>query len=248
MNAQRLILGVSVGLSLAPSHAQELATYTLTFVEVVAGTNAPVVSPNGLLEPGEAVRLAVSVEFSPGVGSTIAYTPPPPPGVGTVAGLASMVIDLLSQPSSAGTWNSIGRAAPWSLGDAGTPTGDGSGVQNAGAGQFVLPGQTANSTNPISSIWFGVWNPASYAPRSVTWQIAEGQGPSDHTSILVQTGVGPTGSPQYISRFINPGQFGSVVVPIVPAPGVGAVVLSGLVAAARRKRRQSATHAIDRRC
>lgn len=224
-------------LAAGSAQAQELASYSLTFTEVVAGTNTPVASPNGLIEPGEGARLSLTIEFSPPVGSTITYTPPPLPGTGTVAGLASIVVDLLSQPSSPGTWNSVGRPAAWTLGDAGNPDLNGVGWQNAGAGQFVLPGQTANATNPVSNIWFGVWNPASYAPRSVTWQSAAGQGPNDHTTILVQHGVGPTGNPLYVSRAINPGQFGSVVVPIVPAPGIGAVVLGGGCLALRRRRR-----------
>ncbi|MBL9030393.1 MAG: hypothetical protein JNM80_01625 [Phycisphaerae bacterium] len=223
-------------LAAGSAQAQEIASYSLTFTEVVAGTNTPVASPNGLIEPGEGARLSLTIEFSPPVGSTITYTPPPLPGTGTVAGLASIVVDLLSQPASPGTWNSIGRPAAWTLGDAGSPNINGSEWQDAGAGQFVLPGQTANSTNPVSNIWSGVWSPASYAPRSVTWQSAAGQGSDDHTTILVQHGVGPTGSPLYVSRAIIPGQFGSVIVPIVPAPGVGVVALGGAAWLSRRRR------------
>ncbi|MBL9032930.1 MAG: hypothetical protein JNM80_14635 [Phycisphaerae bacterium] len=209
-----------------------LATHSWSFVEVVAGTNTPVAAPDGILQPGEAARLSLSVAFSPAVGSTMTYTPPPGSGVGTVAGLGGVLFDILGSANSQGTWSFNVRAPAFSLGQAGDELAGGTGRTNAGAQQFLLPGQTANSSNPVSAIWSMVWTPASFSPRTVTWQgAAASSSPSAHTGLLIQ--FDPV--PSYVGVYI-PAQFGSVSVPIVPAPGVGAVALVGAAALMRRRR------------
>ena len=160
-----------------PAAAQERVDYTVNFVEVLAGTNAPVPTPNGILEPGEAARLSVSVSFTPAVGTTVAYTPPPSPGIGTMAGFGSMVVDLCvgprnsPSPSGFGTWSFVQRAPGWAFGDPGNVFFGSGGAYFSylQAGQFVPPPMTANPANPIPDIWLGVWTPASYSDRSVLW-------------------------------------------------------------------------------
>ncbi|MFN0134391.1 MAG: hypothetical protein ACKVW3_17900 [Phycisphaerales bacterium] len=231
------VVALCGGMSIASSAlAQgELVTSSLRFAEVLAGTSTPVASPNGLIEPGEGVRLILDVSFSPSVGSTTTYPTPPPPGIGTIAGLAEVLFDLRGGATAQGTWSSIFRPPEWRIGGAGVPQAGGTELAAAAVGQFILPGATANAMNPIPSIWQGTWTPASYAARSVTWQsaaaVASGGNP---TSLYIQYDV-VQGQPQYISKYV-PGQFGSVVVPIVPAPGVGLVLLAGGLMAARRKR------------
>lgn len=213
----------------------ELVSSSLRFAEVLAGTATPVASPNGLIEPGEGVRLILDVGFSPAVGTTTTYTPPPPPGVGTIAGLTEVLFDLLGGTTSQGTWSNLVRAPGWSLGGLGTSGAGGSQLTAAAVGQFILPGGTANPANPIPSIWQGTWTPASYATRNVTWQSAgAAAGGGQTTSLYIQYDV-VQGLPQYTSKYV-PGQFGSVVVPIVPAPGVGAISLGAAAWLARRRR------------
>ncbi|MFN0134390.1 MAG: hypothetical protein ACKVW3_17895 [Phycisphaerales bacterium] len=210
----------------------ELAIHTWSFLEVAVGTNSPVPAPNGMLEPGEAARLTLNVSFTPAVGSTATYTPPPGTGVGTVAGLGGVFFDIVGDATAQGTWSFHQRSSAFSLGDPGDELPGGTGCTNAGAQQFLLPGQTANSANPALAIWRIVWTPTSYSTRNVTWQGRPTiSAPSNHSFLLLQ--VGPT--PDYVGKYV-PGQFGSVVVPIVPAPGVGAVVLGGALAATRRRR------------
>ncbi|MBL9032239.1 MAG: hypothetical protein JNM80_11105 [Phycisphaerae bacterium] len=233
----------------AASRAQELATYTMTWHEVLAGTNQPVGAPNGLIELGEGIRVVLKVAFSPPVGSTIAYTPPPPPGVGTVAGLGSIFIDILATNASAGAWSNITRNAAanpggipggynWSLGGQGTPQPDGS-LLAIGAGQFVLPGTTAVSHNPVENIWRGTWTPTTYTPRLVGFApAAAASGPTTHSSLLIQYDVNPAGEPQYVAKFV-PGAFsGTGNIQIVPAPASGAVLAAIMAAGAIRRRRK----------
>lgn len=230
-----IVAAAGLALSVSPSLAQENVAYTLTFVEVQAGTNTPVANPNGVVEPGEGARIQLSVNITPGIGSPVTYTPPPAPGNGTIAGLGSVFFDLTVNGSPAGTWSNIARASGWNLGSGGTGNGAG-GLDAAQAGQFVLPGSTANSTNPVNTIWRGVWTPSSYAIVNVTIAAhAAAASGGNASSILVQYGVDPDGNPLYVGKFV-PGTFGQVIIATVPAPS-GLVLLGcGSLVALRRRR------------
>lgn len=218
------------------SAQSELITYSWMYREVLAGTNTPVPSPNGLIEPGEAVRLELSVGFTPAVGATILYSPPPGTGMGTVAGLNEILFDLVGTGSAQGVWSLVERAPGWGIGGAGSVTSGGTVIEDAAAGQLILPGQTANGANPVSAIWIGVWNPSSFVPRSVTWtSMPYFPGSTITCSLTVLTGQTAAGEPIYTNKWV-PGQFGSVMVPIVPAPGLGATLLVGGMLASRRRR------------
>jgi hypothetical protein len=233
----RAILGLTLAAGLASAaSAQENVNYTWTFVEVTMGTNNPVANPNGLIEPGECARLELTVNITPGIGSTTTYTPPPPPGTGTIAGLGSIFFDLTGTGSAQGTWAFLSRATGFALGSAGTPSGTGEAVTAAQAGQFILPGSTANSSNPVNAIWRGVWCPTSYTNRTVTFtSMAAAAGGNNHSSILIQYGVDPDGNPQYIGKFVS-ATFGSVNIPVVPGPSSLALLGLGAVIAGRRRR------------
>lgn len=231
-----------------PVAAQEFIAYTLTWSEVLANSNQPVPTPNGLIEPGEGVRIAIRATITPGIGATAMYNLPPI-GVGTIAGLGSMIVDLLGTNANGGTWANFTRNAAenpggipgggnWALGGSGSgqPTGDIYGIQ---AGQFILPGMTANGTNPIENAWRGTWTPTSHEPRAVSFRSLPTPGNSPFPSIVIQYGLDANGDPQYVGKLVadNYGNTGSI--PIVPAPG--SLPLSGLALglAARRTRRKS---------
>jgi hypothetical protein len=132
-----------------------------------------------MLEPGESARLSITALITPPIGSPATYSPPPSPGIGTIAGLSAIFLDLAvgsqfnPSPSGAGSWDFIHRAPGWALGSQGWPTTNGA-LTWIQAGQFTLPGNTANSANPINDIWQGVWTPASYSERNTVWQIFPG--------------------------------------------------------------------------
>lgn len=216
----------------------ELVTHSLTFVEVISGTNTPVPSPNGLLEPGESARLVLSISFTPLVGSTVAYPPPPPPGVGTCAGLYKIFIDLANTPTTPGTWSMRAHAPGWGAGgNLGQSVANGAYLNDIGAGQLVLPGQTANPANPVDSIWRGVWTPASYSPRTVTWNVGQGEPGIEASAIMIQFAVEPGGAPQY-TTLIVPGEYGTVAIPIVPAPATAPVLILAAAGFAPRRTRR----------
>ena len=122
----------------------------------------------------------------------------------------------------------------WSLGGTGDPQPNGN-IINIGAGQFVLPGGTAVSTNPIDNIWRGTWTPSSYTVRTLTFQVAGAVASGgQHSSLLIKYGTDPQGNDQYVGKFV-PGMFGSCSVPI-PAPGTLAL-FGGALLVYRRPRR-----------
>src|SRR5262245_56179079 len=97
------------------------------------------------------------------------YPTPPLPGWGEIAGFGSLFLDLLGTNLNGGTWSGLARGAGWALGGLPTPAANGD-LWNIQAGQFVPPGSTANSSNPVNSIWRGVWSPSNYLPRVISFQ------------------------------------------------------------------------------
>lgn len=204
-------------------------------VEVYAGTNTPVAKPNGLLEPGEALRMELTVSITPEVGSVVNWSPSPPePGHGTVAGLAAMHFDLLSIGDTWGTWSHMSRAPGWG-GSNGTPESNGW-VRVIHAFQLASSSAPANPANPIEKIWQGVWVPHSYQPRVVEWYRDFMGFPPAHGGLYVQYGIDPVnGGPLYTTfRSWTPAY--TVQVTIIPAPGAGAVIVGGLAVLGRRRR------------
>jgi len=246
MKTRAVLAVVAVAGLAAAANAQESFVYSLTFTEVNAGTSVAVSAPNGTIDTGEAARVALKITMTPGIGATVTYTPPPAPGTGTLAGLGSVFFDIGQTNALGGTWNLITRNAGgadingtpnnWTLGGAGVGNAAG-GIDAAQAGQFVLPGSTANVSNPIVNIWRATWTPSTYTNRTVTFQSAAAvaAGPN-HSSILVQYGLDPnTGDPLYVAKYIS-AQFGNVQIPVAPAPASLALLgLGGLVAGRRRR-------------
>lgn len=219
----------------AAAQAQENIAYTLSWIEVVAGTSTPVPAPNGQLEPGEGARIRLSVNITPGIGATATYTPPPAPGAGTIAGLGSVFFDLAQTNAFGGTWTNFNRLPAFALGANGSPQADG-GIHAAQCGQFVLPGNFANSTNPINNIWQATWNPSDYTIRPITFRVQGAvAGGNNHSSILIQYGTEPgTGDPLYVGRFVD-ATFGQVTINI-PGPASLAVLGFAGLATIRRRR------------
>jgi hypothetical protein len=220
----------------AHSTAQELVTFTWSFTEVVANSTTPATGPlanNGVIDPGEAARIALRVSFSPPVGSPAAYTPPPGTGEGTVAGFASMFLDLFSGAGSEGTFSNIVRAPGWALGTSGTihP----GGISFIQAAQFPLPGgNVMNPVNPILNIWRVVWTPQDYLPRSAHFSSAKSlSATGTGASLYIEYGGDPE-DPMYVSKAV-PANFGSLQIPVVPAPSSALLLIAGAVAARRRR-------------
>ena len=111
----------------AAANAQEIV-YSWTWHEVVAGTSTPVAIPDNDVGPGEGARLVLTATITPGIGSPATYSPPPPPGSGTIAGLGSIFFDLIGTGANGGTWSFNLRnpgGVNWGLGSFGTPEANG---------------------------------------------------------------------------------------------------------------------------
>lgn len=171
-----LVVAIVAGLP-AAAIAQELIRVSYSWLEVVGATTVPVLNPNSIVEPGEGARMSLNIQAlingTNAVGQTTSYTPPPPPGSGTVRGIASYIYNLRGDgggSTAAGTWGA--RSVAFGGTFAGNILLGGAVIDSFGGGQFVAPGGTANSTNPINNAFRGVWQPMSYSPRTVTF-IAE---------------------------------------------------------------------------
>jgi hypothetical protein len=238
----------------ADVNAQERITVTYSWSEVLAGTATPVPSPNSVLEPGEGayirLNLFANINGVDAIGRTTTYTPPPPPGIGTIRGIAGIIYNLTGNHnaiSAYGSWSNRAVAPILSAGVfLGNITNGGATVDSFGGAQYVPAGQTANSTNPIPDAFKGVWNPVNYQPRTVNFKAepapmgAAGQ----YNGLILQYGsafIDPadpaTEYALYYTKFVT-GDFGAgVTIPIVPAPGaLPFIAVCGLGLRSRRPR------------
>jgi hypothetical protein len=214
--------------------AQELVTFHWSFTEVVANSTTPATGPlagNGLIDPGEAARIALMISFSPPSGSPATYTPPPGTGQGTIGGLASIFFDLTGGAGAEGAWGPITRPGAWAVGSAGTITS--SGIVDAMAGQFPLG--LGNPSNYISNIWRVVWTPGEYTPRSAPFTASKSSSTLGTGAALYIEYGGDPEDPVYVSKAVA-ADFGSLQIPVVPSPTTLVIVSAGLLAAARRRR------------
>jgi hypothetical protein len=210
--------------------------YVIDFVEVGGNTN-------GILDPGESALLRLSVSFT-NQNTTATYTPASPaPGSGTIRGLGSGFVDLIGTSgaggSAQGSWNMNYINPPqgpvlagWDLvgpSGWGTTTVGGDRVLNIQFGQFPPPPFNVNTTNPVNYIWQALWTPTSYAARSVTFGIS----PAAATQGLASTLLFQIG-PNSIASVKCPSTFGSVTIPLVPAPASTLILAAPLLSRRRR--------------
>jgi hypothetical protein len=228
----------AAALCASAARAQELVTFHWSFQEVLAGTTTPGLQ-TGAVRPGEGARIFLSVSFMPAVGTLVSYTPPPGTGLGEVGGLAGVFFDLVSGPGAQGTWSNLSRRGGWTTGLGGTITLEG--VINASAGQFPLPGQVANPANPVQNLWSVVWTPADYTPRTAyfTPRIASAAQPGQTGGSLYINFNYQIEEPSYISKAV-PTAFGSLQIPVVPAPA-GVFLLAAAAPMLLRRRRPMPT-------
>ncbi len=238
------VAGAAVGV-----RGQEVMQVSYSWSEVVAGTLTPVASPNSVLEPGEGARIGINIfatiNGTNAIGQTIAYSPPPPPGIATVRGIAYIKYNLNGSNGAAGSWNDRAISPVLSAGAfAGTPMNGGATLDSLGGGQFVAIGQTANATNPIADAFRGVWNPTSYQQRTVNFRASNGtaSGPT-FSDLIAQYGsafVDPTDPTTeyalYVTKGIITNYGGGVDIPIAPGVASGLPLALAGAAALRRRR------------
>jgi hypothetical protein len=204
----------------------------------------PVTDPDGMLEPGEHALLSLAVSFT-NQNTVGTYAPfPPGPGWGTIRGFAGGFIDLHGSsnlPGGAqGMWNtdqSEGFGIDWNWfivvgpNPNGTPTNGGANLTNIQFLQVATTPAAIMTTNPIVNIWRGLWTPASLSARTVAFDVTPGYASGGLASgVLFETSATQTVGANC------PSIFGSVNIPIVPAPGVTAFALACAGSVVRRRR------------
>lgn len=239
-------------LATLPAAGQEVMQVTYSWQEVVGDTTVPVSAPNGVVDPGEGARIALHIQAlvngQNAVGQTVSYTPPPPPGIGTVRGIASMIYNFRGDngaATAAGYWGSRSAIGFLSGSFGGQVLLDGALLDSIGGGQFVAPGGTCISTNPVMNAYRGVWQPSSYSPRTVHWIAEPGTAaqPGMQNGVLVAYGITrpnpndpSTWYDNLLTKYIGT-DFGSGVnIPVAPAPSTAAAVGLISIAAVRRRR------------
>jgi len=227
----------------APASAQSytpdsVAVYSLFWSELDADYQ-PVPTPDGLLERGERALLRLNVSFT-NQNTVGSFTPPAGTFTsGTIRGLGQGVIDLVGTGGAQGEWNldpvlNLGVNLEWDLtggAGAGTPGAGGALLRTLQFGQFPQFAFQINTTNPIETIWSGVWTPESYQPRTVEFLSAPSPLVGEaHSFVLVRTS-----SIFYIAARCG-ANFGAVQIPIVPAPAGTLALVGGAVALGRGRR------------
>jgi hypothetical protein len=203
-------------------------------VEVHAGTNTPVANPNGLLEPGEALRFELTLSFDPPVGSPASWTPPPGSGSGIIAGLGYAQFHFQPLGDAAGTWSHLHRAASWTIGVAPEPQPAGD-VNHIALGQVPAPGSLPDPANPIQSIFHGVWQPTSYTARTVNWRANSAVTGGGYGLLYAQYIDPATNQPALVGLNATTPLY-HLPVHIIPSPATGLAILLASPLLCRRRR------------
>jgi hypothetical protein len=173
-------------------------------------------------------------------------------GFGTVRGIGNFFYNLRGDggnSTAAGNWGSQVTDPTFFITDAyGTPRLNGALLEDFAGAQFVPPGFTANSTNPVPNMFRAVWKPADYTTRTVNFRAEPGTHsvPGQYCSLYVAYGVTrpdpndpTTWYDNLLIKYIS-SDFGSgISIPIAPAPST-ACVLAGLTLASVHRSRGAA--------
>jgi hypothetical protein len=223
----------------AASHAQvgpiigEI-THHWNLVEVHAGTNTPVPMPNGLVEPGEALRFELTVSFTPPVGTLVNWEPrPPAPGFGTVAGLRGVGINFVASGDATGIWSHFARPPGWLGSTNPMPNGW---IQPLQVWQLLGGGITPNPANPVAQIWQGVWTPSSYEPRTIQWRREPTTSLHPYGDLAFEYGIDPSTGHALYTMFAAASPQYSLPVTIVPAPASALALAASAFLITRRRR------------
>lgn len=211
--------------------------YSWSYSEVIASTGDPSTQSPGVIEPGEAVRFAMRVSFSPPVGTQVQYFYGPPPGVGTVTAWGFSWFDFLG---SGGTDGSFVNVTPAPLLQIDAIVAYPSWITLAvGQSNFAAP---FNTDNPIEGLVVFTWIPLSYSPRTVEFHSRNATAKFTDL-VLLRYGTSSSGEPLYLgAQTITNHTTGPVPstgpITVVPGPGTGILIVLACAGAARRKRPQ----------
>lgn len=237
-------------------HAQGLFRLTYSWQEVQGLTTTPVTSPNSIIDVGESARITLNVQAlfngtSP-IGQTISYTPPPPPGVATIRGISHFWYDLRGDggaSTAAGTWGARSiMGLPGAISEGPFVMQNGVGLSGIGTFQFVAPGGTASGMNPFPNLFRGVWQPVSYAPRTVHFAFEPNGGSpvGQHSGFIAAYGItqpNPNDPTTWYDNFVtvhvpSTDAGSGLNIPIAPSPSAVSVLALSLLIPRRKRTRE----------
>ena len=252
MKTRALVVSALAGLATTamaqPTLPAATVTYSLTWENSVTHDHTA-------LSTGQSAIFHLIATMAPESGTAGTWgTVVSPGGSGTYRGIQALFTDIVGGANTAGTWN-VAQAQGYGIDPDGlwdVTGGQGNGIStlsgarltNIQAGQFPASQNAVNTANPATGTntvpaevgyWNGVWTPASYAARTVTWTVANGSAnpgtqsnalivrdPTANSTVFVGTGVDNFGTAQSVG--------------IIPGPSSLALLgLGGLIAARRRR-------------
>src|SRR5204862_5151778 len=131
--------------------------------------------------------------------------------------------------ANAGGTSGFGVRGAWRLVGNGTVNGTSDSVINIQPGQFPPNPGLAQTTNPINNIFRALWQPTSFANRTVNFHL-NGSTPAGDAQASVYLDLdGNVGASVYVNPMTGI-TYGSVHIPVAPAPAsLALLVLGGLV-------------------
>ncbi len=230
------------------------ATMTLSWIEDPTGPT----NNNGVLDQGERALIIMNLSFT-GQNSAASFAPPIGPfSGGTILAFGSAYVDIRSTagdatglynggvtvPASTSTGPNNGTTGTsgygvrggWRLGgNVANGTQAANGFQNIGPGQLLTDPTGANTTAPLNGLERLGWTPNSYTTRTQTFSVMPAAGTNNNViGLYFDLDGGTTGGAAYL--LTSAITFGSVNIPIAPAPASLALLgLGGLVAGRRRR-------------
>ena len=222
----------------------------LTWREATS-SGCTVATPNNVLDTGEFALITIDSGSFTGQGNTASFSP----GIGTfssgaILGFGSAFLDLVGSGGTAGTFNNnnplannagtsgFGVRGAWRLNGNGTVNPASDGIINLQFGQFAPGPGNANSATSITNMFRMLWQPASFADRTVAFnEVGAAIAGSAVASVYLDLDGGSTGASVFVTAAHL--HLNGVNIPLhaVPAPGSLALLgLGGLVAGRRRRR------------
>jgi len=158
-----------------------------------------------------------------------------------LAAISGTGFHIMATDAQGGAWSNFVVGHGLIPGGANFQAPDGS-LEFCGVGQEWPPlGSNPIGTNPLPDLWSAVWTPATFGQRLVSFELmAIRQGnillPP---RLFVRTGADPNGNPLY-GLADGLAHYDSVQIPVIPAPGAGAMMGLGLALIQGRRRRSLA--------
>jgi hypothetical protein len=245
-----ILAGTATGVEAQSFTGDSDITIHLTWRE--ASGSGGTVATNGVLDPGEFALISIDSVSVTNWGSTANFTPP----IGTftsglVTGFGNALLDIDGAGGTVGTFiNSasdlhVGVRQGWRINnDDGTINPASDGIVLLPFGQFPAGPGTANSSTPITNMFRMLWQPDSFAGRTVTFTEVPSSttGPNTAAIYLDLNGTGGPGSGTIgasVDVLLNHLHLNSITIPIAPAPPTLLPAAAALAVCRRRPLRRN---------